>query len=338
MDERRNGQGHARGVRPDRVKPLGKLARDAPVLQDLDQRAALQGGARAEIRQQRDAEGAGGRFPQHFAVVRREASAHRHRHALVSRARLERPGGGAAAAKIMQAIVARQIRRRARRAVLRQVFRGCDEDRARLADQRRDMRVGHAGDVPDGQIESFGGQRGQMITELQLDPDLGKALQEFRDQRRDDLAAQRHGSGHGQYAARPLREISHGGKTFFDALVGRSGMVDQAGPGFRQAHAAGRAAHQRHAGRLFQLHDTLAHRGLADLQAAGGRRVAPGIGQDSQAVNMRPKIFQASRFRHANFHCSKPQTLIPAFRSRRPAGDGRQWLLRHAMLEHRRKP
>ena len=65
------------------------------------------------------------------------------------------------------------------------------------------MRVGHLGHVPDRQIEALGGQRGQPVAQVQLDLHVRVALEERRNQRRDDLPPQRHRRGHGQHARGP---------------------------------------------------------------------------------------------------------------------------------------
>lgn len=200
----------------------------------------------------------------------------------------------------MDAVVPLQIRRHGGHAVLGQVPRRGDQHRTYLADQRSHMRVGHLGHVPDRQVETLGGQRGQPVAQVQLDLHVRVALEERRNQRRDDLPPQRHRRRHGQHAPGPGRQVLHGRVARLDALERGGGLLDQVRARLCQADAARGAPHQRQPDGLFQLGDALADRGLAELQTQGGRREAAGLGQDAQAVDVRPQVFQSPCSFHAH--------------------------------------
>ena len=213
----------------------------------------------AEIGQQRDADGTQCGLSQYLAVVGREAAPDRHLHALVRPRTPERPGSRARAPQVMDAVVPLQIRRHGEHAVLGQVPRRGDQHRTYLADQRSHMRVGHLGHVPDRQVETLGGQRGQPVAQVQLDLHVRVAL-ERRNQRRDDLPPQRHRRRHSQHAPGPGRQVLHGRVARLDALERGGGPLDQVRARLCQADAARGAPHQRQPDGLFQLGDALADR------------------------------------------------------------------------------
>ena len=101
-----------------------------------------------------------------LAVVRREAAAHRHAHALAPPAvRLEAPGGRLVVAQVAQAVLD-EFARVARRATRVEIVAARDEQRARVAQLPCDVGLRRGGRMADREIETLLRQRMQPVRQV----------------------------------------------------------------------------------------------------------------------------------------------------------------------------
>ena len=150
----------------------------------------------------------------------------------------ERPGRRARAPQVVDAVVPLQVRRHGVPCSARYLGVATSTERiSPISDATCRAPRPRAGS-PD---RSPGGQRGQPVAQVQLDLHVRVALEERRNQRRDDLPPQRHRRGHGQHAP-PARQVLHGRVARLDALEGGGGLLDQVRARLRQADATRRAA------------------------------------------------------------------------------------------------
>jgi hypothetical protein len=90
-------------------------------------------------------------------------------------------------------------------------------------------------------------------------------------------------------AARDAGQLTNAGKAAGDLFVVASRVLGKPLTGFRQAHAARGALHQRDARGALQLGNTLAHCGLADTQPRSRRGIAALLCENGEPVQMDPQ-------------------------------------------------
>lgn len=149
--------------------------------------------------------------------------------------------------------------------------------------------------MADGEIEALLSEGGQAIGQVQLDPDLRTAVEEGRQGRRDVLAAQGHGCGDPQQAARRAGGLAGLTEAAAEQLQAGFGLLDQAAACLAEPHRARAALDQLLPQLPLQLSDPLAHRGLGQAQALGRLREAAQPGHGHQGLELHPLLLLANR-------------------------------------------
>jgi len=219
---------------------------------------------------QRDAEAGDGCIAQHFAEIRLETAADAHgdlASAGVAHAPEILP---ALAADENDAFVPSQLLRRGRHAMPVDIGR-C---RAKHAVVHRDLasdevRIDQRTDA-DREVVAGADEVLHLVAEIDADAHARIAREEFRQQRREVLAAERGRHGHAQGARHLAAALAHVGRQCFQIL-------DQRAPAFGQGRAFGRRVQpprgpvqQAHAEFALQALETLAGDGDRDIEVARG--------------------------------------------------------------------